>query len=133
MHTTNYRSAFISVSPDSACEVARVPDKPGSVAWLQWKMVSDSPYRFTSDDVIFAVHAERNAIAEAERPAARAAFFSRGQPCLRSSPLVKTHGWGVHHDAEGRVALVPVDAPGYAEYLERDDLTVVAGMRSKRP
>jgi hypothetical protein len=132
MHTTNYRQTFIAVSPDSKAELARTPDKPGSVAELQWRMISANPYRFTSDDVIFAVHAQRNGITEADRSAARAAFFSKGQPCLRSSPLVKTHGWGLHHNNEGRVALYAVESEEYASLCERDDISVVAGMRSKR-
>ena len=132
MHSTNYCATFIAVSPDSDAATGKVPGKPGSVAWLQWRMVSDHPYRFTSDDVIFAVHAERNGIAEPDRPAARAAFFAKGQPCLRSSPLVKTHGWGIHHDAQGRVALFAVDSSRYAELLDCGDPTVVVGIRSKR-
>jgi hypothetical protein len=133
MHSTNYRETFIAVSPDSTVERAKVPDKAGSVAQLQWRMISADPYRFTSDDVLFAVHAERNGIPPAEHSAAaRASFFSRGQPCLRSSPLVKSHGWGIHHDAEGRVAVFAVESPDYAELVERDDVTVVAGMRGKR-
>ncbi|WP_298711512.1 DUF6157 family protein [Micrococcus sp. 2A] len=38
----------------------------------------------------------------------REAFFAKSQACLRASPLGKRHGWGLHHDAEGRVALVPL-------------------------
>lgn len=132
MHSTNYRETFIAVSPDSRVERARVPAKAGSVAYLQWQMISANPYRLTSDDVLFAVHAERNGIPEANRAAARAEFFSRGQPCLRASPLVKSHGWGIHHDAEGRVAVFAVETSDYAALVERDGMTVIEGMRSKR-
>lgn len=132
MHTTNYANTFIAVSPDTVATAGRVPEKAGSVAALQWAMIHAAPYTYTSDDVIFAVHAERKEIAEADRAAARAAFFSKGQPCLRSSPLVKTHGWGVHHDDKGRVALVGRDSAAYAAMSARQDLTIVAGMRSKR-
>ena len=76
MHTTNYANTFIAVSPDTVATVSRVPEKAGSVAALQWAMIQAAPYTYTSDDVIFAVHAERKEIAEADRAAARAAFIN---------------------------------------------------------
>lgn len=132
MHTTNYVNTFILVSPDSPVEAARVPEKPGTVATLQYERLISAPYAMASDDLIFAVFAHRNGIAEAERPAARAAFFSRGQPCLRSSPLVKSFGWGVHHDEKGRIALYGLDTSEYRALAAREDLARVPGMRSKR-
>lgn len=133
MHTTNYRSAFIAVSPDCRAAKGRVPDKPGTVADLQYRMIAGAPGVHTSDDVIFSIHAARAGIAEKDRPAARAAFFSRGQACLRSSPLVKTHGWGVLHDAEGRVTLVGRGGGDYDRLVADPSLAQFSGMRSKRP
>lgn len=132
MHTTNYNDTLIAVSPDSTAEAARVPEKIGTVAEMQWAMIDAAPYAHTSDDVIFTVHARRSGIADADRAAARAAFFSKGHACLRSSPLVKSHGWGVHHDERGRVALVAIESARYAELADREDITVLPGMRSKR-
>lgn len=132
MHTTNYRNAFISASPDCPAPIARAPDKPGSVADIQYRMIAASPGRHTSDDVIFATHAIRAGIAESDRAAARAAFFSKGQACLRASPLVKTHGWGVLHDGEGRVTLVARGSADYDRLAADPDLAQCAGMRSKR-
>ena len=132
MHTTNYVNTFILVSPDSAADAARVPDKPGSVAAMQYEKLAASPSAMTSDDLIFAVFVERNGIAEADWPAARAAFFSKGQPCLRSSPLVKSFGWGVHHDEKGRIALYGVGTPEYRALAAREDLAGLPGLRSKR-
>ncbi|GLQ54079.1 hypothetical protein GCM10010862_13380 [Devosia nitrariae] len=132
MHTTNYVNTFILVSPDCPVDVARVPEKPGTIATLQYEKLVGAPYAMTSNDLIFAVFSERNGIAEAEKPAARAKFFSKGQPCLRSSPLVKTFGWGVHHDEEGRIALYGLDTPEYRVFAAREDLARVPGMRSKR-
>ena len=65
-----------------------------------------------------------------ERP--RAAFFGKPQACLRASPLVKKHGWGIHHDADGRVAAVAVEGADYAKLKARGDLKQTVGMRSKR-
>ena len=79
--------------------------------------------------------ADRAGIPEADRPAARAEFFSRA--CLRSSDLGKRDGWGLHHDAEGRVALVAVDSPEYAAFAPGrtpggGSVSVTAAMRSSR-
>ena len=132
MHTTNYHETLITVSPDTKAQAGTVPVKQGSIAQLQYALVSANPYVLTSDDVLFEVHARRNGIPDAERAEARAAFFSKGQACLRASPLVKQFGWGVHHDAEGRIALVGVESEDYRALSERADVKSVPGMRSKR-
>ena len=139
MHTTNYFETFITVAPDnSASEAVEPPARPTpSVAELTHRMIADHPYRFTSDDVIFTVWADRNGVAEADRESARETFFSKGQPCLRSSDLGKRYGWGVHSDAEGRVALVPLASAEYERLAggtspEGSTVTVTAAMRSSR-
>ena len=132
MHTTNYRNTLITVSPDTSADQARIPDRPGTIAALQYELLANHPYAMTSDDLIFEVHAIRSGIDEAKRQEARTQFFSRGQACLRSSPLVKQFGWGIHHDVCGRISLVAVESPEYAALVERSDVSVVSGMRSKR-
>ena len=106
-HTTNYRSTFIEVSED--CPIDHGTEPPIaenlSIAALHYRLIAEEPYGRTSDDVIFETHALRKGI-DPEDAEARAEFFSKGQPCLRSSDLGKRYGWGVHSDAEGRVALV---------------------------
>ena len=132
MHTTNYRNTLITVSPDTSADQAHIPDRSGTIAALQYALLIAQPYAMTSDDLIFEVHAIRSGIDEAKRQEARTQFFSRGQACLRSSPLVKQFGWGIHHDDCGRIALVAVESPEYEALLERRDVAVVPGMRSKR-
>ena len=132
VHTTNYFDTLILVSPDTRATAARASDKPGSIADLQYRMMAEAPYRHTSDDVIFSVHAARAGVAEPDRPHAGAEFFSRGQACLRSSPLVRSHGWGVHADADGRVALIAMESPQYAALAASPDVRKVAGMRAAR-
>ena len=132
MHSTNYFNTLILVSPDTKAEVGRVPNKEGSVAALQFQMIWNAPYALTSDDVIFGVFAMRKNIALAEREDARKIYFSKGQACLRASPLVKTHGWGVHADEQGRIALFGVESAQYADLSADDSVTKIAGMRSKR-
>jgi hypothetical protein len=131
-HTTNYFDTMIMVAPDCPVNEGIIPPRPGTVAAMQYEKLTAEPYSRTSDDLLFEVFAERNGIAAAEQAAARAAFFSRGQPCMRSSPLVKTYGWGVHHDMAGRVAIYGVDTAEYRNLVGRDDVTKLTGMRSQR-
>ncbi|MCD2498763.1 MULTISPECIES: DUF6157 family protein [Microbacterium] len=135
MHTTNYVDTFIAVAPDSRAVAAEAPpsdpDNP-SIAARQFALLHEHPYEFTSDDVIFTVYADRAGIAEEDRERAREEFFSRGQACLRSSALGKRYGWGTHHDAQGRVALVPMGSDEYAELSTSPQLRQTAAMRSRR-
>jgi hypothetical protein len=141
MHTTNDRNSFISVAPDSTAVQGTEPPATAdpSIASRTFRMVHDNPYRHTSDDVIFGVYADRNGIPPDEREAARLSFFSKGQPCLRASDLGRRYGWGVHSDAEGRVALLGVETPEYAAFANGERtaadgsrVSVRAAMRSRR-
>lgn len=109
MKTTNYADRFITASPDCPVKVGTAPPKPDSVAGLQHALLSAHPYRYTSDDLLFEVEARRKTIPAGRRAAARGAFFEKPRACLRSSPLVKTYGWGLHHDEKGRVAAYGVE------------------------
>lgn len=138
MHTTNSRDTFIAIAPDSHASRGVIPvpgDKP-TIAAMSYALIANNPYRYTSDDVIFGVYADRQGIPEADRAAARATFFSRGQACLRASPLGKQLGWGVHSDSQGRVALYGAETPEYRELLQGQfrgqPVTVKYAMRSQR-
>ena len=132
-HTTNYVSTFIEVSEDCPTDHAEEPpsgEKP-TIAALHHRLIAEKPYARTSDDVIFATHALRNGI-DPDDVAAREAFFAKGQPCLRSSPLGKRYGWGIAHDADGRVALVPRDSEEYALLAADPAIAHTRAMRSRR-
>lgn len=132
MSTTNYANTFIAVSPDSSATIADTGPKPGSIAAIQLELLQASPYGLTSDDLLFETHARRADIARSDRVEARAAFFAKPQACLRASPLVKKHGWGIHHDADGKVAAVAVESADYAKLKARSDLKQTVGMQSSR-
>jgi Family of unknown function (DUF6157) len=139
LHTTNYSDTFIAVAEDCTAAEGLVPPSRAtpSTAELTHRMIAEHPYRYTSDEVIFTVWANRNGIPEADRPAAREQFFSKGQPCLRSSDLGKRYGWGVHSDAEGRVAIFPLQSAEYRDLEsgiapDGSDVVVKRAMRSSR-
>ncbi|GIE97494.1 DUF6157 family protein [Paractinoplanes rishiriensis] len=139
MHSTNYQDTFIQVAEDCPAASATAPPARAtpSVAERTFRMIADAPYQHTSDDVIFTVWADRNALPQTDRPTARATFFAKGQPCLRSSDLGKRYGWGIHADAEGRVALVAVGSAAYTDLAagkapDGTPVTVTRAMRSRR-
>lgn len=126
MHSTNYVNTLITVSTDCPVATSTPPAKPGTVAERQFALLSADPYRMTSDELLLAVENDRKGAVTAE------AFFAKSQACLRASPLVKKHGYGLHHDAEGRVALVAMESDEYARLLADLAVTKRPGMRSAR-
>jgi len=127
MHTTNYFGAFIAIAEDCPVTAAEVPPvrDPKSAAQIQYEMLAGHPYEYTSDDVLYISNGER-------RGQRREAFFSKGQPCFRSSPLIKRYGWGMHSNAEGKIALYPVGSDEYKRLAADTSLTQLKGMRSSR-
>jgi hypothetical protein len=107
-HTTNYTNTLIEVAED--CPVI-ISDQPSSksdsktVAELQYEVVANNPYKYTSDDVFFMVYAIRNNLSKAEYKEAREQFFSKGQPCFRASPLTKRYGFGIHSNNQSKIAI----------------------------
>lgn len=116
----------------TAAEQPPVSAKGPTVASLQHGLIAARPYELTSDDVLFEVYAIREGVLDKERAEARTGFFAKSQACLRSSPLGKRYGWGIHHDADGKVALVPVESERYQELAADTSLTQTRAMRSKR-
>ncbi|MBI4733290.1 MAG: hypothetical protein HY779_00440 [Rubrobacteridae bacterium] len=135
MKSTNYYGTFISTSEDCHVKKAEVPPlKNGekTIAGIQYDLINSNPYKYTSDDIIFLVYASRNGVGEDEMNAEREKLFSKGQACLRSSPLVKRYGWGIHSNGEGKVAIYPVESKEYQVFLNDQSLKQLKGMRSKR-
>ncbi len=136
MKTTNYINTFIEVADDCPVTEAEVPTPRGdakTAASIQFETVIDHPYKFTSDDVLFKVYAVKNNINGAAALAAeREKFFSKGQPCMRASPLTKRYGWGVHSNASGKIALYPLGSPEYKKLAKDNSVEHVKAMRSKR-
>ncbi|HEY9560315.1 MAG TPA: DUF6157 family protein [Anseongella sp.] len=141
VHTTNYQDIFIRLAEDCPAAAGEIPPerkKGETAAMIQFEMISKHPYRYTSDDVLFQVYAEKNDLTEEELPAAREQFFSKGQPCFRASPLPKRYGWGVHSNQDEKVALYGCETPEYQQLSAGRDpvsgrkVNVYRAMRSSR-
>lgn len=134
-HTTNYINTFILVADDSTATVGIIPPLKGgkhTVAGLHFEMIANHPYEFSSDDVIFTVFAQRNELTDSDWIDARNEFFSKGQPCFRASPITKKYGWGIHYNADGKMALFSVDAIEYRQFEVDAHLAKVKAMKSKK-
>lgn len=131
MHSTNYTNTLICPAEDCQA-VAKVPEKVGSVAALQYELLFEHPYQLTSDDVLSSVAATRKGISTKDLDSFRQEYFSKGQPCFRASPLTKTHGWAVHSDANGFVALLAPDENAFAELHADEAVKKINAMRNKR-
>lgn len=134
MHSTDYFDTFIAIADDCPSSRGEVPPlkHAKTVANMQFDLISKNPYQYTSDEVLFRVFADRNDLTESEYEEARAQFFSKGQACLRASPLTKRYGWGIHFDEDGKIALYGSESPEYKRFIENKDLKVVKAMKSSR-
>lgn len=134
-HTTNYHNTLIQVAKDCPANRGEVPPVRGkkkTIANHQFDLIYEHPYEYTSDEVIFTVFALRNDIPESDWNTARKKFFSKGQACLRTSPLAKRYGWGIHSNAAGKVALVGMDTKEYQSFVSNPEVTKTKAMRSSR-
>ena len=134
IHTTNYVDTFIEVAADTKADSGvKPPEKEKkTVAEMQYELIAKNPYKYTSDDVLFQVFADRNDLIQSEYKQAREQFFSKGQPCFRASPLAKTYGFGIHCDAEGKVALYGMETKEYQNFLTDTKLKKVKAMKSRK-
>jgi hypothetical protein len=133
-HTTNYQNTFIEIAEDCPVTTGEAPPAKAvsTAASIQFDMITKNPYKYTSDDVLFQVFADKNDLTKAEYNKARAQFFSKGQPCFRASPLTKRYGWGVHHNEEGKIAIFSAESTEYKKLSKDKRLTVVKAMKSSR-
>jgi len=134
LHSTNYFDTFIEVAQDTQATVGTVPaiKTKKTVAQMQYELIANSPYKYTSDDIFFQVYAERNDLPQAAYEQAWEYFFSKGQPCFRASPLTKTYGFGIHSNHEGKVALFAMESEEYQLFLADERIKKVKAMNSRR-
>lgn len=60
------------------------------------------------------------------------ANFSKGQACLRASPLTKRYGWGIHSNEEGKIAIYGADTEEYRQFVLDKTVEKKKAMRNKR-
>lgn len=134
----NYVSTLITVAPDTSAQAGKVPPVRGkkSIAALEYELISSNPYAYTQEEVQFLVHLERQGIAPPDARARHDAlwqeFFSKPRACMRTSPLAKTYGFGLHFNVEGKVGLVPMESTQYKRLAQDASIVQRHAMRSTR-
>jgi hypothetical protein len=133
-----YKNTFIQVAPDSATTEGIVPESNRAttpVHVIEYQLLSQKPYHFYHEDLIFEVYLVRHGISDEERASLgeviRADLFQREHPCLRASALTKRYGWGAHYDEHGKIALYAVDSAEYKQLVQSCP-NQLSAMRSKR-
>jgi len=135
MKTTNYYNTNIDTAEDCPVQTAEIPmvkEGKKTIANIQFEMIMENPYQYTSDDVIFNVYALKNNISKTDAAKERTAFFSKGQACLRASPLPKRYGWGIHFNEEGKIAIYAAGSEEYTKLAADKNLKHLKAVRSKR-
>ena len=135
IHTTNYTNTFIEVAEDSKADNGIQPamkEEIRSIARMQYEFIKNKPYEYTSDDLLFEIYAIRNQINDGQRDFERLRFFSKGQACMRASDLPKKYGWGIHYDANSKMAIYAVDSEEYSKFKNEPNLAHKKAMRSTK-
>ncbi|QQT25463.1 DUF6157 family protein [Sphingobacterium spiritivorum] len=133
-YTTNYFNTFIEAAEDCPVKSGTIPSQRGNkptVAQQQLDLIRTHPYTYTSDDVLYWLYADKNGFERSDF-SARTDFFSKGQACMRASPLAKVFGWGIHFDESGKMAVYGIETQAYKELSEDTALQHTRAMRSKR-
>lgn len=133
-HSTDYKNTFIEIAEDCPTDKGQIPPikSKKTIANIQYDVISKNPYKFTSDDVLFKVYAERNDLSKNQFESERKKLFSKGQACLRSSPLTKRYGWGIHFDENSKIAIYGVETNKYEKYANDKNLNTLKAMRSNK-
>jgi hypothetical protein len=131
----NYYDTLVEVADDCPATVAEVPQARGgrkTKALVEYELLAEHPYTYTEEDIAFGVYAALHDIAKASQPAERKKFLSKGHPHLRVSALAKRYGWGIHNNAEGKIALIAVESPEYKQLLDDPQTVKIKAFRSTR-
>jgi len=131
----NYYNTLIQVADDSPATKAEVPLAKGGKKTkpvLEYEMIGSHPYTYTEEDIAFETYAVMHDIPKSDWPTERQKYLSQDQACLRVSALAKHYGWGIHNNAEGKAALVPVESAEYAKLAHDPSVTQVKAFRSQR-
>jgi hypothetical protein len=134
IHSTNYFNTFIEVSEDTKAERGSQPPSKinKTVAAMQYEYIAHNPYQFSSDEVLFQIFAIRNKITKAAFEEAKVSFFSKGQPCFRTSALTKSYGFGIHYNDKGKMALYGMETKSYQQFLADIEIKKIKAMKSSK-
>src|SRR5205085_4282384 len=116
----NYYDTLIEVADDCPVSQAQVPKARGArktKATVEYELLASDPYKYTEEDIAFEVYAVLHDMPRAVWAQERKTLLSKGHPHLRTSALAKRSGWGIHNNADGKVALIAIESAEYQQLL----------------
>jgi hypothetical protein len=120
------REELIQVSEDSRAVRGEEPPDNGAdktVARIQFEVLAENPYKFTEHEFYYEVHVVRR-----KRTDLKLESYN-----IKRIPLLKRYGWGIHRDAEGKLALVACESDRYEELLADPSVKKTQAYRSNAP
>src|SRR6266446_3072476 len=130
----NYYDTLIEVADDCPATEGQAPQARGgkkTKAVVEYEMLVKHPYKYTEEDIAFETYAVLHNIPKAIWPKERQTFLSKGHPHLRVSALAMRYGWGIHNNAEGKVALIAVNSLRYKKLMKDPRTTKIKAFRSE--
>ncbi len=115
---------LITIASDSDATHAIVPPAHESktIHRIGYEVLTENPYRFTEPEFQHEVHVVRRG-----RPDLRIESYN-----IRRSPLAKQFGWGIHRDANGKLALIACESEEYQRLLADPKVKKTPAFRSAR-
>ncbi|MBJ6802772.1 DUF6157 family protein [Geomonas propionica] len=115
---------LIEVAEDCRVDRAEAPPDGNSktIARLGYEILMEHPYKYTEREFYYELHAVRR-----NRPDLKFESYN-----IKRAPVVKVHGWGIHRDMNGKLALVAIESPRYKE-LQATIKTTKAYRTNKAP
>ena len=98
---------LIMVAESSMVTEGIIPGKQGTIAAVEYEVLSQRPYEFTPRQLFYEVHHVRR-----RRPKLKINSYP-----LARMELPKYFGWGVHVNVQGKVGLVACDSEEYREMV----------------
>lgn len=112
---------LIKISEDSPTDKCLRPENEGTVEYIKFQVLIDSPYKYNEKEFFEEVH-----------------FNQRGKKHLRIETyslkrvgLAKRYGWGIHINENKKIALVPCDSKKYTDLLNDPKVKKSKAYRNK--
>jgi len=109
-HRRTKQEELIEVAEDYVEKFSEEPPDvvPKTITRLEYELLITNPYKFTEREFFYEVH-----VVHRKRADLKIETYQ-----IKRSPLVKSFGWGIHRNQEGKLALVPLESDRYKELQE---------------
>jgi hypothetical protein len=92
----------------SKSEAPPLGDRKKTIARIGYEVLIENPYFFSEQEFFKEIHFEQR-----KRYDLKIESYN-----IKRSELVKSYGWGVHRNKEGKLALVPMESTEYKKLQE---------------